>query len=147
MLAIQPVQLQVAGAGLLPWYVLRGCRDESVAARRIMFPAGSINGFIQSTTFEVLNDDIDEYVEGFILVLDVDTSRTAIVVNFSPSKRTALVNIYDDDYSKCCACNIHVTGDSMHVVTLHACSSNVTCTVLLHACWIHVSYTCNTHVT
>ena len=50
-------------------------------------------------------------------------------------------------YSKCCACNIHVTGDSMHVVTLHACSSNVTCTVLLHACWIHVSYTCNTHVT
>ena len=74
-----------------------GKKDFSNTAQRIMFPAGSINGFIQSTTFEVLNDDIDEYVEGFILVLDVDTSRTAIVVNFSPSKRTALVNIYDDD--------------------------------------------------
>ena len=43
-----------------------------------------------------------------------------------------------------CACNIHVTGDSMHVVTLHACSSNVTCAVLLD---MHVGYMSHTHVT
>ena len=58
-----------------------------------MFPAGSKEGSIRTVAIEVFDDDIDEYPEGFILVLDVDTSG----VRFTPSRRTALVRINDDD--------------------------------------------------
>ena len=62
-----------------------------------MFPAGSKEGSIQTVAIEVFDDDIDEYLEGIILVLDVDTSQTALSTSFTSSKRTALVNIYGDD--------------------------------------------------
>ena len=45
----------------------------------------------------MFDDNIDEYVEGFILVLDVDTTQTSFGVSFTPSKQTALVRIYDND--------------------------------------------------
>ena len=45
----------------------------------------------------MFDDDIDEYVEGLILVLDVDTTQTSFGVSFTPSKQTALVRIYDND--------------------------------------------------
>ena len=62
-----------------------------------MFPAGSEKGSIRSVAIEVFDDDIDEYVDGFILVLDVDTTLTGLSTSFTSSKRTALVNIHGDD--------------------------------------------------
>ena len=65
-----------------------------------MFPAGSKEGSIQTVAIEVFDDDIDEYPEGFILVLDVNTSLTAFSVSFTAlggGRRTALVIINDDD--------------------------------------------------
>ena len=43
------------------------------------------------------------------------------------------------EHTLCCACNIHVTGYSMYVVTLHA---------MLHAqfSYMHVGYMSHTHV-
>ena len=75
-----------------------------------MFPAGSEKGSIRSVAIEVFDDDIDEYLEGYILILDVDTSQTALSTSFIPSRRTALVNIYDDDRKFYCPyrtnCNV-----------------------------------------
>ena len=74
-----------------------GRKDFNNTALKIMFPAGSEDGSIQTVAIEVFDDDIDEYLEGFFLVLDVDTTLTALSASFTSSKRTALVNIYDDD--------------------------------------------------
>ena len=63
----------------------------------IYFSPGSAEGSILSVPIDVLDDSIDEYTEGFILVLDVDKSLTVADVAFTPSKRTVLVKIYDND--------------------------------------------------
>ena len=59
--------------------------------------------------------------------------------------QTACMNTCSQPYWKCCACNIHVTGDSMHVVTLQY----MPVAVMLHAqfCYMHVEYISHTHVT
>ena len=74
-----------------------GKRDFNNSPQKVTFSAGSEEGATISVNIEVLDDNIDEYVEGFILVLYVDTAQTSIGISFTPSKQTALVRIYDND--------------------------------------------------
>ena len=74
-----------------------GRKDFNNTVLKIVFPATSEDGSFQTAAIDMFDDFIDEYLEGFILVLDVDASRTFIGVDFSQSKRTSLVRIYDND--------------------------------------------------
>ena len=63
-----------------------------------MFKAGSKNGASIAVNIPVLDDDIQETPEGFIILLDVNKSQTLSGhVTFTASKRTALAIITDND--------------------------------------------------
>ena len=63
----------------------------------LFFPANSSKNEERSVSFSINNDTIDEETEGFIVVLYRDTNLTFIEVVFTPSRRTTLVRIFDDD--------------------------------------------------
>ena len=64
----------------------------------ITFKAGSRNGASIAVNIPVFDDSIQESTEGFIIVLDVNTSLTwSSQVAFARNLRTALVMIIDRD--------------------------------------------------
>ena len=72
-------------------------QDFNNTVRRVLFPANSGVGAEQRVDFPVFDDHIDEYTEGFIIVLDVDRLQTDVNVVFTPNLRTTLGRICDDD--------------------------------------------------
>ena len=73
-----------------------GRRDFNNTVRTVSFLPNSGVGAERIVNFPVYDDVIDEDPEGFIIVLNVDSS-TAVDVAFNPELRTALGRINDDD--------------------------------------------------
>ena len=83
---------------LLDGYGPSGRRDFDNTTRTIVFKAGSRNGASISVNIPVIDDDIQETQEGFIILLDVNeshTSRSQVALNLD--QRTALGRIFDND--------------------------------------------------
>ena len=75
-----------------------GKKDFDNTTKEIIFKAGSKHGASITVDIPVFDDAVDEPLEGFILVLDVDTSRTkSTQVSFNRILRTTLVKIVDND--------------------------------------------------
>ena len=75
-----------------------GKKDFDNTTKEIIFKAGSKHGASISVAIPVFDDAADEPLEGFILVLDADTSLTkSTQVSFTRRLRTALVKIVDND--------------------------------------------------
>ena len=81
----------------------------------ITFKAGSRNGASIAVNIPVLDDSIQESTEGFIIVLDVNTSLTwSSQVAFTRNLRTALVKIIDNDRKL----NLETKNIYLHIITI-----------------------------
>ena len=71
-------------------------RDFDNSTKAIVFrPGGPSSQMVQ---FPVFDDTVNEYIEGFIIVLDVDEPQTdSSQVSLNPELRTTLGRINDND--------------------------------------------------
>ena len=75
--------------------------DFDKTVRNLTFPGGTTFGTSKGVAFPIIDDDIHEQAEGFIIVLDVGQSTTNAAVTYTSNLRTTLARINNIDRELC----------------------------------------------